>query len=134
MEKYKENRARCIACKYYGRNECPKMAGADIGLIDKCILEHSFIKNIKEGSIEHFLFMNEPTTLLSYFSFSRKDTLPKVGATVLTLTQGFNSSYSGRILTVTSYDSVQIFLKDDFDKEFCVENTSWYKKLFVLEE
>lgn len=134
METYIENRKRCLQCKYCNRNSCPKMADADIGLISSCILNNPLIKNIKENSLEEFLFINEPITLLSYFSYARRNDFPKAGASVVALTSGFNSSFSGKLLTVISQDDVQLFLKDENDNEYCVENDTWYKRIFVLEE
>lgn len=92
------NRKRCLKCQYYGRNVCPLMAGADTFKIDKCILEYDTIKDIKENSLDYFVFYNNPVEYLSYLGFKEKDNYPVPGQKVLTLTAGFSSSYSGKFV------------------------------------
>ena len=87
----KENRRRCIQCKYYGRNVCPLMADADVFQIEKCILEYEEIKSLREGTLDHFVFWRNPIEYLSYLGYKDKDNCPVVGETVLTLTGGFSS-------------------------------------------
>ena len=49
-----ENRQRCLKCKYYGRNVCPLMAGADVFQIDKCILDYKAIKSIEDMILSNY--------------------------------------------------------------------------------
>lgn len=127
-----ENRQRCLKCKYYGRNVCPLMAGADVFQIDKCILDYKAIKSIKENSLDSFIFYSNPAEYLSYLSFKDKEHYPKVGSTVLTLTGGFSSVYSGKFLTVDSEDNIQIFLHDNYG-QYCVAKADWWRKLFKIQ-
>lgn len=126
------NRKRCLKCQYYGCNVCPLMAGADTFKIDKCILEYDTIKDIKENSLDYFVFYNNPVEYLSYLGFKEKDNYPVPGQKVLTLTAGFSSSYSGKFVQVDSEDEVQIFLSDA-NGEYAVSKTEWWKKLFKLD-
>lgn len=126
-----ENRKRCLRCKYYGANICPLMAGADVFQIDKCILDYEKIKTIKEGSLDSFIFYSNPTEYLSYLGYIEKENYPQIGQTVLTLTSGFSSYYSGKFIKVDSEDDIQIFLSDSVGK-YCVGKDEWWKKLFKI--
>lgn len=126
-----ENRRRCLKCKYYGRNVCPLMAGADVFQIDKCILEYDEIKAIKDESLDSFIFYQSPEEYLSYIGYKEKEKYPQVGQTVLTLTSGFASYYPGKFLKVDSEDDIQIFLSD-YAGKYCVGKDEWWKKLFKI--
>lgn len=128
-----KNRKRCLQCKHYGMNVCPLMADADVFKIDKCILEYDKIKSIKEGTLDWFVFLSNPKLYLSYIGYMDKENYPKIGETVLTLTSGFSSRYSGKFLHVASEDSIQIFLEDSAG-EYCVSKESWWKRLFKVEK
>ena len=127
-----ENRQRCLQCKYYSRNICPLMAEADVFKINKCILEYDEIKSIKENSLDNFVFYNNPIEYLSYLGFKDKENYPKPNSIVLTLTGGFRSHHSGKIIRVDSEDDIQIFLSDSVGK-YCVAKSEWWKKLFKLD-
>lgn len=126
-----ENRKRCLQCRYYTSNICPLMVGADTFKIDRCILEYEDIKAIKEGSLDSFVFYNNPREYLSYLGYKEKENYPRAGQTVLTLTSGFNSCYSGKFIKVDSEDDIQIFLSDSVGK-YCVSKDEWWKKLFKI--
>ena len=126
-----ENRKRCLQCKYYGHNVCPLMADADVFKINKCILEYDAIKSIRENSLDHFVFYNNPVEYLSYLGYVDKESYPEPGQMVLTLTGGFGTYYSGRFLNVDSEDEYQIFLTDGSHR-YCVAKDIWWKKLFKV--
>lgn len=126
-----ENRRRCLKCMYYGHNVCPLMAGADVFQIDKCILEYEEIKAIRDGSLDSFIFYRNPAEYLSYLGYREKEKYPQVGQTVLTLTSGFRSCYSGKFVKVDSEDDIQIFLSD-YAGKYCVCKDEWWKKLFKI--
>lgn len=126
-----ENRKRCLQCKHYGANVCPLMAGADVFKIDKCILEYEEIKAIKNESLDSFIFYSNPIEYLSYLGYREKDNYPQAGQTVLTLTSGFSSYYSGKFIKVDSEDDIQLFLSDNVGK-YCVRKDEWWKKLFKI--
>ena len=126
-----ENRKRCLQCRYYSSNVCPLMAGADVFLIDKCILEYEEIKTIQEDSLDNFIFYNNPREYLSYLGYKEKENYPKEGQTVLALTSGFNSRYSGKFIKVDSEDDKQLFLSDSVGK-YCVSKAEWWKELFKV--
>lgn len=77
------------------------------------------------------MFYNNPVEYLSYLGFKDKDNYPGAGLIVLTLTAGFSSSYSGKLLQVDSEDDMQIFLSDKIG-EYCVSKLEWWKKLFKV--
>lgn len=126
-----ENRKRCLQCRYYSSNVCPLMAGADVFQIDKCILEYEKIKAIQEESLDSFIFYNNSREYLSYLGYREKENYPKVGQTVLTLTSGFSSYYSGKFIKVDSEDDIQLFLSDSVGK-YCVGKDEWWEKLFKI--
>lgn len=135
------NRKRCLNCKYYGRNVCPLMAEADVFKIDNCILENDEIKAIKKDSLDEFIFFKNPIEYLSYLMYKRKDKLPEVGQTVITLKSGFSSYYSGKFLKVVRVEELnpnfyQINLNDLFDEDdeekYGVTSDDWYNQIFIL--
>lgn len=130
-----ENRKRCLQCKYYGHNVCPLLANADVFGIYKCILEYDAIKEIKENSLDSFIFSSNPKEYLSYLGYKEQENYPKPGDTVLALTGGFNSSDSGKFLYVNSENDIQIFLSEEPDdtEKYCVSKAEWWKKLFKIE-
>lgn len=125
------DRKKCLRCKYYDANICPLMAGADTFQIDKCILEYEEIKNIKEDSLDGFVFYSTPITYLSYLGYKEKENYPQAGQTVLTLTGGFGSRYPGKFIKVDFEDDSQIYLIDD-DGKYCVSKDKWWEKLFKV--
>ena len=129
------NRKRCLGCKYYGINVCPLMLDCDVFLIDTCPLDMDFFKNIKPGSFEEFILFNDPKLYYIYLMINRRNRLPKVGAKVLTLTNGFGFHTGGQILEVSSIEGINIFLTDTIkNKRFCVSTEDWFQKIFILEE
>lgn len=130
--KHLENRKRCLQCRYYGVNVCPLLADADVFKINKCILEYESIKAIKENSLDAFIFYSNAKEYLSYLGFKERENYPKPGDTVLTLTGGFSTYYSGKFLSVDSEDDIQIFLSDSAGT-YCVSKAEWWKKLFKIE-
>lgn len=137
-DKELQNRKRCLKCKYYGRNVCPLMANGDVFNLDVCILDIINKKNWNENSPEMFMFRNNPTLLLSYLSFLRKDKLPKTGDKVITLRSGFNG-YGGNIRYVSritdKYIEIVYANFDDETNKCCLSKIdTWYKDLFIFDD
>ena len=123
-----QNRKRCLTCKNYSMNRCPLFANADVGAIDKCILEYDEVKNIQKDSIEEFIFYNDPIT---YLKFIGKGKSLEVGDRVMTLAGGFGSLYPGKFLTVTGCSDDYYWLKEE-GHEYGVDRNDWYMKVFKL--
>lgn len=128
MDKRIQNRKRCIACKYYSRNRCPMLAEADIGSIDKCILEYDDVKNIKSNSLEEFIFYNYPTVFLQWMG---KGKSLEVGDSVVTLRGGFGTLYSGKFLTISDMSDNAYFAKDG-EHNYVINKDRWYMDVFKL--
>ena len=126
------NRRRCLKCEYYKRNVCPLMGGADVFQIENCIFENKDIKSLKEGTLDYFVFWNNPSEYLSYLGYKEKEIYPKTGQKVLTLTGGFSSLNPGKFLYIDSEDDIQLFLSDA-DGHYVVSKDEWWKKLFKLQ-
>ena len=132
-----KNRKRCLACKYYGCNVCPRLADADTFQIDKCIIDYDTIKLIAPGSLDEFIFERNPKEYLSFLGYKEKENYPKVGQLCITLKSGFSSTHSGKFVRVIKEDDIQIFLEDAFSnkpRQYCVEKRNWYELLFKAEE
>lgn len=129
-ERKTNNRKRCLNCSDYGHNVCPLFADANTFDLDKCVKEYDFYKNIKENSIEKFIFETQPIMLLQYVSKSRP---LNVGDIVITLTGGFGTFHSGKILKVFDVDDYQFTLIDRDNMKYCVQKETWYYKVFKLD-
>lgn len=135
-DKEYQNRKRCLKCKYYGMNVCPLMVSGYVINLDVCILDIINKKNWNENSPEIFMFRNNPTLLLSYLSFLRKDKLPKIGDKVITLRSGFNG-YGGDIRYVSGITDkyIEIVIVDDETDDCYLSNIdTWYKDLFIFDD
>ena len=128
MNKKIQNRKRCIACKYYSRNRCPMFIEADVGSIDKCILEYDDVKNIKLNSLEEFIFYNYPTVFLQWMGKSKS---LEIGDNVITLRSGFGSHCSGKFLTITDISDNEYFAKDG-EHNYAINKNNWYMDVFKL--
>lgn len=132
-------------CKFFAQNTC-KITNGYEEYMDKCILEYEKIKKIEKGSLEEFVFNNNPLLYLSYVGYKEKTDLPKIGQKVITLTCGFDSLEHGKILKVMNIDEKYIHLKDLYDEfedeyeyedyidEYLVDIDKWWKNIFKLEE
>ena len=130
-EKRKQNRARCLKCKYYSRN-------SDVFKIDKCILDYEVIKNIPADSLEEFIFYKYPVFYLQYIGkvqHLEKNQPLEIGDKVITLRGGFGSCYGGVFLTVTGRSDYEYYLMKENDDEhkYCVSLNTWYMDVFKLE-
>lgn len=123
-----QNRKRCLTCKFYSMNRCPMLAEADVGAIDKCILEYDAVKSIQSNSMEEFVFYNYPIIFLQW---SNKGKSLEVGDRVITLRGGFGTSYPGKFLTVTHFDNYQYFFTDG-KGNYCVQKDEWNMSVFKL--
>lgn len=127
----RENRKRCLGCKFYGRNVCPLMGGADVFQIEKCILEYEEIKSLKEETLDSFVFWRNPLEYLSYLGYRDKENYPVSGETVLTLTGGFSNVNPGKFIHVDSEDDTMLYLSDKIGS-YCVAKDEWWKRLFRI--
>lgn len=129
MEKRLQNRKRCLVCKYYSRNRCPMFADADVGAIDKCILDYDAVKSIQPNSIEEFMFDNHPVVYLQWMG---KGKSLEIGDNVLTLRGGFGSFYGGKFLTITGASDYEYFAKDG-EYNYGINKDKWYMYVFKLD-
>ena len=130
----------CSECKYNRRCTCSLLNYVRIPQLteytDKCILDYEDIKSIHEGSLDYFIFSNNPKKYLSYLGYKDKENYPKSGDIVLALSGSFEYN---KLLRVHSEDGIQIFLSDidnehylEEEAEYCVEKDVWWNYLFKL--
>jgi hypothetical protein len=117
-------------CSYAWREHC-NILNCDINNVHECPLAIDNIHTLND--MEKYLRTFNPKELIRYKNYIRKDNPPKIGDTVVAITNGFNcSSSGGTIMKVIGINSAQELTLQSISGHYCCSAKDWWYQITII--
>lgn len=120
----------CKNCPHCYIGQCKLLANLPTGYLHTCIKHTKQFQELLPDSMQEFCVSSYPIPLLAFLG--KTGPIPHVGNFAVTLTPGFASSTSGKLLKITEMDEDSIILTDKDCHLYFIRISQWYHKIFVL--